>query len=67
MIRGFDEKKEGGNSQTRMEAGIPIENDCGKEGKEDKVAQKDVVIVSWDGPDDPENPRKSVLLRMRLR
>jgi hypothetical protein len=38
----------------RLEAGIgAAQEDLG-------TTEKDIIIVNWDGPDDPENPRKYV-------
>ncbi|KIJ49828.1 hypothetical protein M422DRAFT_27552 [Sphaerobolus stellatus SS14] len=41
----------------KMEAGFAGENGGSKEENESAVAQSDVVIVTWDGPDDPGNPK----------
>lgn len=46
----------------RMEAGIPLEDEFGKDEKEVTSPQTDVILVSWDGPNDPGNPRKFVIV-----
>lgn len=37
---------------------VQQENHDVKDDKEHEEDQEDVLIVDWDGPDDPENPKK---------